>query len=207
MSGIEAVVFDIGRVLIEWDPARMYDSEIGPERRKALFEEVDLDEMNTRVDMGAPFRETIYDKAERHPDWAGEIRLWHDHWIEMASPDIPQTVRLLRALRTNGVPVFALTNFGVGSFELAATHYPFFNEFDRAYVSGRLGMMKPDPRIYAAVEADSGVTPEALLFTDDKRENVDAARKRGWQGHVFEGPEGLAARLVSAGLLTEAQTA
>jgi 2-haloacid dehalogenase len=207
MSGVKAVVFDIGRVLIEWDPVRMYDEAIGPDRRKALFEAVDLDEMNARVDMGAPFRETIYDKAERHPDWADEIRLWHDRWIDMASPDIPQSVRILRTLKANGVPVFALSNFGVGSFELASTHYPFFGEFDRAYISGRLGMMKPDPRIYRAVEEDSGIAPEALLFTDDKRENVDVATSRGWRGHVFEGPEGFAARLLAEGLLSDAQAA
>lgn len=207
MSRIDAVVFDIGRVLIEWDPARMYDRAIGPERRAALFAEVDLEGMNARIDLGAPFRETIHETALAHPDWAAEIRLWHDRWIEMASPEIPHTVRLLRALRATGVPVLALTNFGDASFDLAAAHYPFFGEFDRAFVSARLGVMKPDPEIYRVLEAESGLAPEALLFTDDRADNIRAAEARGWRGHLFEGPEGLAARLLAEGLLSAREAA
>ncbi len=202
MGRIDAVVFDIGRVLIEWDPARMYDAAIGPERREALFAAVDLDGMNVAIDLGAPFRETIYSLAEAHPDWAAEVRLWHDRWIEMAAPEIPHSVRLMRALRGKGLPVFALTNFGAESFELACGYYPFFREFDRAFVSGRLGVMKPDPDFYRILEEETGVAPERLFLTDDRAENIATARARGWQAHLFEGPEGLAARLVSEGLLT-----
>lgn len=207
MGRTEAVVFDIGRVLIEWNPEAFYDGVIGPERRHALFAEVDLDGMNRSVDMGAPFRETVYAMAGRHPDRAGEIRLWHDRWIEMARPEISRSVRLLRALRAKGVPVFALTNFGVDSFDLAERHYPFLAEFDRRFISGHLGVMKPDPAIYRILEEQSGVAPGALLFTDDKAENVAAAEARGWRGHVFDGPEGLAERLVADGLLTGTEAA
>ena len=201
MGAIDAVVFDIGRVLIEWDPHRFYDGAIGRLARERLFAEVDLDGMNHAVDMGAEFRDTVYALAARHPDWECEIRLWHDRWIEMASPEIPRSVRLLRALRARGVPVFALTNFGVGSFEVARGHYPFFDEFDRAFVSGRLRVMKPDAEIYRILEDETGIAPGRLLFADDRAENVAAAEARGWQGHVFDGPEGWAARLVDEGLL------
>ena len=96
---IEAVIFDIGNVLIEWQPERFYDEKIGVERRKALFAEVDLHSMNDRVDRGAPFQETIYGTAEDHPDFRDEVRMWFDHWAEMAKPEIPHSIRLLRALR------------------------------------------------------------------------------------------------------------
>ena len=207
MGKIEAVVFDIGNVLIEWNPERLYDAAIGEDRRRALFAAVDLDGMNARIDLGAPFRETIYTMADRHPDWQDEVRLWHDRWIEMASPVIDHTVRLQRALRAKGVPVHALTNFGVDSFELAETHYPFFAEFDQRFVSGVLEVMKPDPKIYEIVEDRTGHAPDTMLFTDDRADNIEAALARGWQAHLFEGPKGLAARLVSEGLLTREEAA
>lgn len=207
MASIEAVIFDIGNVLIEWNPERYYDRVIGEERRRALFAEVDLHAMNDRVDRGEDFRDTIYDAAEQYPRWRAEIRQWHDNWIELAAPAIPGSVRLLRALRSRGVPVFALTNFGVGSFDYALTQYDFLAEFDRPYVSGRMKTIKPEPRIYEMVEEDCGIAPGNLLFTDDRAENIAVAAARGWQTHLFEGSEGWAARLVAEGLLTRAEAA
>lgn len=203
----QAVVFDIGNVLIEWQPERFYDRAIGADRRRAMFDQVDLHAMNDRVDMGGHFTDTIYATADAYPDWNTEIRMWHDHWIELAQPEIPRSVRLLRALRCKGVPVFSLTNFGIQSFEYAATHYPFLREFDRQYISGHLKVIKPDPKIYEVVETDSGVAPGALLFTDDRPDNIAMAASRGWQTHLFQGPDGWAARLVDEGLLTEKEAA
>jgi 2-haloacid dehalogenase len=203
----QAVVFDIGNVLIEWQPERFYDRVIGEDRRRAMFAEVDLHGMNDRVDMGGHFTETIYATADAYPEWRNEIRMWHDHWIELAQPEIPRSVRLLRALRGKGIPVFSLTNFGIQSFDFAATHYPFLREFDRPYISGHLGIIKPDPNIYEIVETDSGVAPGALLFTDDRTDNIDMAASRGWQTHLFDGPQGWADRLVAAGLLTGKEAA
>ncbi|MBW6505927.1 MAG: HAD family phosphatase [Rhodobacteraceae bacterium] len=202
---IEAVVFDIGNVLIEWQPEQFYDRVIGAEARRAMFDEVDLHGMNDAVDRGGDFQGTIYATAARYPRWQREIEMWHSHWIEMASPAIPRSVRLLRALRARGTPVFALTNFGIGSFAYARTEYDFLNEFDRAWVSGQMGVIKPDPRIYALAEADCGLAPASLLFADDRAENIAAAATRSWQVHHFTGPEGWAARLVSEGLLTEGE--
>lgn len=203
----EAVIFDIGNVLIEWNPERFYDSRLGRARRERLFAEVPLHAMNLAIDNGAPFRATVMATATAHPDWADEVRWWHDHWIDMASPRIEHSIRLLDALKSRGVPVFALTNFGSDSFAFACTQYAFFNDFDRAFVSGDLGVMKPEAAIYAAVEADTGIAPGRLLFTDDKAANVQAAEARGWQGHHFTGAAGLARRLVAAGLLSEGEAA
>ena len=100
----QAVIFDIGNVLTRWQPEAFYDRVIGETRRRALFAEVDLHGMNDRVDEGALFRETIYDWAERYPEWAAEIRMWYDRWIELASPRIEGSIGLQRALRAKGVP-------------------------------------------------------------------------------------------------------
>ena len=198
---IKAVVFDIGNVLIEWQPERFYDAEIGPERRRAMFDAVDLHGMNELVDQGHPFTETIYDTADAYPDWRAEIRMWHDRWIEMASPAIDRSVRLMAALQAKGVPVFSLTNFGIGSYDYAATHYGFLRAFDRDFISGHMKVTKPSPRIYEMVEEASGLAGDALIFTDDRAENIAAADARGWRTHLFEGPQGWADRLVAEGLL------
>lgn len=198
---IEAVIFDIGNVLIEWQPERYYDRVIGQDRRRAMFADVDLHAMNDRVDRGEDFRDVIYATAETYPKWRDEIRIWHDHWLDLATPEIPHSVRLLRALRTAGVPVFALTNFGIGTFQIAEPRYPFLSEFDRRYISGHMGVIKPDPVIYQMVEDDCGLPPETLLFADDRQDNIDAATARGWHGHLFETPQGWEACLREHGLL------
>ena len=198
----EAVIFDIGNVLTRWQPEAFYDRVIGEDRRRALFGAVDLHGMNALVDDGALFRETIYDWAERHPDWSPEIRMWYDRWIELASPRIEGSIALLRALRKQGVPVFCLTNFGSYAYEEARGMLDFLGEFDREYVSGRLRVSKPDPRIYQAVEEDCGIAPDRLLFTDDRADNITVAARRGWRTHQFESWQGWAARLEAEGLLT-----
>jgi 2-haloacid dehalogenase len=204
---IRAVIFDIGNVLLHWQPEAFYDRMIGTPARKRLFSQVDLDGMNLSIDAGAPFRATVQATAAAHPEWSEAILWWHDQWHQMATPAIDHSVRLLRALRARGVPVFALSNFGTDSFATAQRLYPFLTEFDRLYISGHLRLLKPDPRIYAAVEGDCELLPEALLFTDDKPANIDAALARGWQAHLFEGPSGLACRLVAEGLLDKEDAA
>ena len=116
-----------------------------------------------------------------------------------ASGDVSAAVAELRA---KGIPVFALTNFGDTTFEIALKAYPFLQDFDRAFVSARMRLIKPDPAIYAAVEQATGIAPDRLLFTDDRPENIDAAAARGWGTHLFTGWQGWAARLVDEGLLT-----
>ena len=200
---IEAVVFDVGNVLIEWQPERAYDRLIGREKREAMFAELDLHDMNNDVDLGAPLQERVYAFAEENPKWRDEIRMWADHWFDLAGPAIDRSWRLLRALRTKGIPVFVLSNFGDDIWDRASQEYPILNEFDRFYVSGKLGHVKPYNRIYEIVEEDSGIEPDRLIFADDRAENIAMARARGWQTHLFETADGWAARLVAEGLLTE----
>ncbi len=199
---IKAVIFDIGNVLIEWQPERFYDRVIGETRRKEMFAELDLHGMNDVIDRGGHFRDTIYGWADDTPKWRDEIRMWHDNWFDLASPAIDHSVRLLRALRRQNVPVFALSNFGIQNWPPAVQVYPFMGEFDREYVSGRMGVIKPDPRIYEMVEQDCGIAAEHLLFTDDRIDNINAAANRGWNVHLFEGAQGWADRLVTEGLLS-----
>lgn len=207
MPARDAVIFDIGNVLVEWNPHAFYDRLAAPETRARLFAEVPLDAMNRNVDRGAPLAASVEALADRHPAHADLIRQWHLGWAQMFAPVIQPSVRLLLALKSRGVPVFALTNFGRETFTLAEAMYPFLKLFDRRFVSGELGVLKPEPAIYAAVEAATGLAPDRLLFTDDNAENVAAAEARGWGVHHFTGPEGWAARLVAEGFLTAEEAA
>ncbi len=198
---IKAVVFDIGNVLIEWQPERFYDAAIGIEKRKKIFDSVDLHGMNDVIDSGGPFKETIYAWAEKYPEFRAEIRMWHDHWIEMATPAIDLSWASLRALQAKAIPIFALSNFGIDSFAYAETKYPDLGLFDQRYISGHMNVIKPAEQIYQMLEDGCGLAPEALLFTDDRAENITAARERGWQTHLFEGPQGWVDCLVGHSLL------
>jgi 2-haloacid dehalogenase len=203
MAQPRAVIFDIGNVLMHWNPEGFYDGRLGTEGRCRLFAETNIEEMNLRIDAGAPFLATVEAHAAGHPAWAEQIMWWYHHWIDMAAPRIEGSIALLRALRAKGVPVLALTNFGDDSFTYAQSQYDFLNEFDHAFVSARMGVIKPDPEIYRQVEMATGLAPGHLLFTDDKPENIAAAAARDWQVHLFEGWQGWARRLVHEGLLTE----
>lgn len=202
MSQPQAVMFDIGNVLIGWQPELVYDARIGSERSKAFFAEVPIHAANIEVDRGAPFHATIRALADAHPQWAEQVMWWHDDWLTMVTPVIEGSVATLRALKAKGVPIYALTNFGAETFVIAKAAFPFLTEFDHAFVSAHLGVIKPDPAIYRVVEETTGLRPEDLLFVDDKAENIAAAIARGWKGHVFDGWNSWAARLVTEGLLT-----
>jgi 2-haloacid dehalogenase len=163
--------------------------------------------MNELVDLGHPFKDTIYKTADEYPDWTPEIQMWHERWIEMATPVIEHSVHLMRTLQSKGIPVFSLTNFGIQSYAYAATKYPFLSEFDQDYISGHMAVTKPDPKIYQMVEDGCGFAPETLLFADDRTDNIVAAKARGWQTHLFEHPRGWAETLVKHGLLTTDEAA
>ncbi|CUH52492.1 HAD-IA family hydrolase [Shimia marina] len=207
MSQIDVVIFDIGNVLIKWQPEDFYDRTVGEERRRNFFTDTNIHAHHEKIDAGASLPEMIDSLVPQYPEYAAELRMWNDNWNDLAAPAIPHSVHLLNALADKGVPLFTLTNFGHDNFPLSQAVYPFLTRFDREYVSGRLKLIKPDPAIYAHVEADSGIAPERLLFADDRADNIAAAAARGWQTHHFTTPRGWADRLVAEGLLTEAEAA
>ncbi|MEM9197973.1 MAG: HAD-IA family hydrolase [Pseudomonadota bacterium] len=202
MQTPSAVVFDIGNVLVRWQPERLYEMLIpDPKARAAFFATSGVEEMNLDIDRGAPFRAHIYAHAKTRPNQAKLIEAWHDNWPQMFQPAIEGSIALLRLLRRRGVAVHALSNFGAESFELARTLYPALDEFDIPVISGREGTIKPDAQIYEILEERSGLSGDALFFTDDKAENIAAARKRGWQTHLFRNADALALELAELGLI------
>lgn len=198
---VEAVVWDIGNVLAYWEPEAYYDSLIGTERRTALFAEARLHDMNLAIDLGADGKEAVYARAEEFPHWADEIRKWHDDWAETFRAPVEGSAELMFETKSHGIHTIALSNFGAENLEVARELHPALHEFDQEFVSAHLGVVKPDPAIYEALELGTGLTGDALIFTDDKIENIEAAAARGWKTHLFEGAAGWRARLVEEGVL------
>lgn len=180
------MVFDIGNVLIEWDPMRVY-RELVPDAdaRAALFSRVDFDGMNLAGDRNGDLAAEVERLAARHPEDAPAIRAWRERWDDMIGPEIPQGIALLEAARAAGLPAVALSNFAADTYEIARARFPALSRFDIEVISGREGCIKPEPEIYALVEARTGLSGDALFFIDDRPENVAAAQRRGWRGTVF----------------------
>ena len=197
------MIFDIGNVLIRWAPEAFYDRTVGRARRAEFFAGYDFFALMDRIDAGAPFDDTIEAEARATPEFAAEIRMLRDHWCDIAQPDIPHSVHLLRALKSRGHAVYALSNFGAQNYPLTVAQFPFLTLFDRSYISGEMGLIKPDPAIYAAVEADCALPPNTLLFADDRADNIATAAARGWHTHLFETPRGWADCLIRHNLLTK----
>ncbi len=184
-----AMVFDIGNVLLEWDPMRVY-RDLVPDAgaRAALFARVDFDGMNLAGDRNGDLSAEVEARAARHPDDAALIRAWMERWGEMIGPEIPAGVALLEAAQAAELPIVALSNFAADTYEIARARFPVLSGFDIEVISGRERCVKPDPAIYALVEERTRLFGADLFFLDDRPDNIAAAQRRGWRGQVFRQP-------------------
>ncbi|MGI8415615.1 MAG: HAD family hydrolase [Nakamurella sp.] len=199
---IKAVVFDVGNVLVSWDLQFLYRSVIeDPAARHQFLAEVLTAEMNRQIDGGRSVDEALAELVEAHPDKADWILAFRDRWIETLGPEIAGSVALFDQLRAAGLPIFALTNFGAESWPIGQQAYPVLTRFDGEIVSGREGVLKPDPRIYRLLTDRFGLDPATVFFTDDNQDNVGAARAQGWQAVLFSSAAQLRADLQNAAIL------
>lgn len=204
---ISAIVFDIDDVLVAWRPERLYRRLITDDAARARFlGEICSPEAVAGFARQPSTKEAVRRHAERHPDHADLLQAWWTFWPEMFGPALEGSLGLLRALKRRGTPVFALANLSEDAWALASRLYPVLAELDLVVLSGAEGAAKPEPAIYAALEARSGLPPETLLLVDDSAANVAAARARGWRAHRFLGAARLTRELVETGLLTPHET-
>jgi 2-haloacid dehalogenase len=199
----EAVVFDLGGVLIDWDPRHLYRKLLADEAAVEEFlATVCTPEWNAEQDRGRPFAEGVAELVERHPAHAAAIGAYHERWPEMLAGEIGGSVEVLAELRAAGVPLYALTNWSAETFVVARERFEFLEWFDGVLVSGEERMIKPDPRFFELLLDRFGLTPEATFYVDDSEANVAAARRLGFDAVRFTGPgqlrRELAARRVFA---------
>jgi len=198
----EAVVFDLGGVLIDWDPRRLYRKLLADEAAVEEFlATITTAEWNAEQDRGRPFAEAVAELVERHPAHAAAITAYHERWTEMLGGEIPDTVAVLADLRDAGVPLYALSNWSAETFRLTRDRFPFLEWFDGLVVSGKEGVIKPDRRIFELLLDRFGLVAGSTLFVDDSRANVDAARAAGMDAVQFRGAGRLRRDLAARGLL------
>ena len=199
---IQAVVFDVGRVLVRWDLRCLFAKLIDePDRLDFFLANVVTEEWHHQHDEGRPIHDMIEERVAQFPQFEAEIRAYETRFNETIPGPVEGTHELARRLAANDVPLFALTNFGAEFWDLFRPTQTIFGLFEDIVVSGRENVAKPAAAIYAIAERRFGIDPARLLFIDDKAENIAAAVARGWQGHVFTDAETLEADLSSHGLL------
>lgn len=199
---IDAVIFDIGGVLIDWNPRYLYRKLFDDEQAMERFlAEVATMEWHEANDRGVPFAVTCRELADRHPEYAEQIWAWGRRSEEMVAGPIDGTVEILGELRRRSVRCYALTNMEAETYPRRLERFAFLGWFDGTVVSSAEGIIKPDPEIFERLLERFGLAPERTLFVDDSARNVAAAAALGIQTEQFRSPEALRRRLQAAGVL------
>ena len=202
-SRIDTILFDLGAVLIDWNPRYLYREHFrGDETAMEHFlAEVVPNEWNRSIDAGKPFDDAVAERIKLHPTHADLIRLWRDGWPKMLADEIPGSVSILDELRGRGHRLYALTNWSAETFPLARERFGFLNWFEDIVVSGEVGLAKPDPRIFALTIERCRLTPAKTVFIDDSLHNVEAGRTAGLHALHFHDPDALRRDLANLDLL------
>ena len=196
------VVFDIGNVLLRWNPRNLYRNVFDDEERMERFLATALAmDFVSHTDIAEDFAGALEARAKSFPEFAEELRMFRPRWIETLGGPIEENVALLRRLRASGKPVYALSNFARETFALAERHHDFLSEFDERVISGHVGVVKPDQRIYEILFERVGRRPNELLFIDDSTANVRAAEALGMPAIHFTPGVDLEKELVARGAL------
>jgi 2-haloacid dehalogenase len=202
LVAVKAAVFDLGGVLIDWDPRYLYRKLLADEGEVEEFlATVCTPEWNAEQDRGRPFAEGVAELVERHPAHAAAIAAFHERWPEMLGGDIPGAVELLAELRATGLPLYALTNWSAETFVVARERFAFLDWFDGLLVSGEERIVKPDPAIFELLLDRFGLDPASTFYVDDSEANVAAAAALGLDAVRFTGPGQLRRDLAARRLL------
>ena len=198
---IDNVIFDIGNVLIRWEPAKLYRQFFADDAAMhAFFVRTGLLARNIELDRGEPFATGLADLSRQHPDVADHLYAFDTRWHEMLDGEIPETVAMLKALRAARVPNYAITNFSREKFNIALEMYPYLGDFDDIVVSADVKLVKPDPAIFRVLLDRRRLDPARSLFIDDVAENIAAAKTLGLVTHHFSVPAALRRDMLEYGL-------
>jgi 2-haloacid dehalogenase len=191
------VVFDVGNVLIHWNPKRLYRRLFDdPTKVEWFLENVCHSAWNLELDRGRAYGEAIAERIAAFPEYAAEIRAYDEQWDEMVAGPIEGAVALLERLRVAGVPLYAITNFSRTKFDHATKRFPFLLQFHGIIVSADEGLVKPDPAIFKVFLTRFGLSAGDCLFVDDSAANVESARRLGMAVHHFRAAESLETELL-----------
>jgi len=196
------VTFDLGGVLIDWNPRYLYQKLFDDEAEMERFlAEVTTQEWNAAQDAGRPWSEAVEVLTAKFPDHRDLIDAYHTRWPEMLGEAIHGTVAILDELRARGVRLYALSNWSAETFPVALERYPFLGWFDGIVISGEVGAAKPDVRIFQELIDRHEIEPSETVFVDDNEPNVTAAAAMGFIALRFHDAERLREDLEGLGLL------
>lgn len=199
----DAILFDLGGVLVDWDPRYLYRPLFGGDEAamEAFLGRICPPQWNLEMDAGKPFALAVAERQRLFPEHAALIGLWHTSWAQMLREPIADSVALLAALRSRGHRLLALTNWSAETFPIARERFAFLEWFEDIVVSGDVKLAKPDSRIFELTIRRLGLEPSRTLYIDDSAVNVAAAGALGFHTHHFRTPAGLRAELDRHGLL------
>ncbi len=198
----KAVVFDVGRVLFEWQLGALFEKLIDDTAELDWFlANVVTEEWHFEHDRGRALADMLPERIALFPQYEPHIRAYATRFNETIPGPVEGSHALVERLAARGVPLFCLTNFGDEFFAAFRPTQPVFDLFEDIVVSGVEKVAKPDPRIYAITEERSGRAGAELFFTDDNPANIAAAKARGWDAHLFTDAKALERQLVEVGLL------
>lgn len=197
------VLFDLGNVVVDWDPTRLYTRLLGNrEEAERFYRDICTLEWHTAHDRGVSMADNARDLINRHPQHADLIRAWDTGWLDMFHGYVAGVPDIIQELNDRNTPLFALTNFPSEKWEDTVSAFPLLDVFADVVISSREKMVKPDPRIYELTLSRMGSpNPDQVFFIDDRVTNVEAARKVGMHAAQFTNAAQLRADLKAQGLL------
>jgi 2-haloacid dehalogenase len=199
------IVYDLGGVLIDWDPRHLYRQLIEDEAAMEWFlAEVCHTAWNEEQDRGRSFAAAIEEAAARHPEHRPLIAAYFERWAEMMAGEIEGSVAILEELQSAGYELHALTNWSAETFPHARERFAFLEWFDSILVSADVGLIKPDPAIFDLLLERIGRTPADCIYIDDNPKNVASAAALGFDAIAFRSAAQLRADLEDRGLLDSA---
>lgn len=204
MSQINTIIFDLGGVLVDWNPNYVFHETYfeTPEKRKFFFENICTSDWNEEQDAGRSYVEATQELVEKFPEWESQIRDYYGRWSDMLKAPIPATVEIFRKLKDSGkYKIYALTNWHAGLFDIALTRYGFLHWFDGRVVSGEEMTRKPFADFYHRLLTRYNVKPEDAIFIDDNLRNVKAAEELGIRSIHFTGAADLEKQLKEMDIL------
>lgn len=196
-SPINAIVFDYGNVLLEWNPRYVYQRYFpnDPEGMERFLREVNFADWNLQQDKGRPFKEGIAVLSREFPHYSHLIQAYHDLWIDSVGGAIAGTVEIVKRLKEAGYPIYGLSNWSAETFPFAREKHDFFDLFDDMVISGEVGFIKPEPEIFQILLDKIGKPANQCLFIDDAQVNIQQAQRLGFVAIHFQSPQQLESSL------------
>lgn len=184
---IKNIIFDFGGVLLDWNPRYLYKSYFNnDEEMEHFLADICNGEWNIKQDAGRPFAEAVKELQAKFPEYAEAIQMYDDDWEKMLKCELPESIDLLKELKSMGYGIYGLTNWSAEKIGCAFANYSFFSLFDGIVVSGVEKVVKPDRKIYEILLERYSLKPGECVFIDDNQDNVDMAKVLGINAIRFD---------------------